>query len=45
LWTDFDREGELIASDIANFCLNINSKLVIKRAVFSSITESEIIST
>ena len=38
LWTDCDREGEMIAYDISEVCLNINKKIEIKRAVFSSIT-------
>jgi DNA topoisomerase-3 len=42
LWTDFDREGELIANDIANICLQVNPNIKVKRAVFSSITNKEI---
>jgi DNA topoisomerase-3 len=47
LWLDCDREGESIASEVANVCQKINPALKshnnILRAKFSSLTDSEIV--
>ena len=38
LWTDCDREGENIASEIRDVCVSANSKIRVYRARFSEIT-------
>ncbi|MEW6188592.1 MAG: DNA topoisomerase I [Actinomycetota bacterium] len=40
--TDFDREGELIGIDAVNKIREVNPNVKVKRARFSSLTESEI---
>ncbi|MDI6689863.1 MAG: DNA topoisomerase I [Actinomycetota bacterium] len=40
--TDFDREGELIGIDAVNKIREVNPNIKVKRARFSSLTESEI---
>jgi len=40
--TDFDREGELIGSDAAALCRDVNKKAPIQRARFSAITKDEV---
>lgn len=42
IWTDCDREGENIASQIENTIKYKNSKIIIKRARFSAISKNEI---
>lgn len=40
IWTDCDREGEHIGSEIANVCRKANPRIVIKRARFSAIIDA-----
>ncbi|MFS7906721.1 putative DNA topoisomerase [Helianthus anomalus] len=42
LWLDCDREGENIAYEVVEVCLNVNSRLNIWRARFSSLIDREI---
>ena len=42
IWTDCDREGENIGSEVAVVCQSVNSRLVIKRAQFSVVQHREI---
>ncbi|KAJ0612116.1 putative DNA topoisomerase transcription factor interactor and regulator CCHC(Zn) family [Helianthus annuus] len=42
LWLDCDREGENIAYEVVEVCLNVNSHLNIWRARFSSLIDREI---
>ena len=42
LWLDCDREGENIAFEVVDVVKNVNSKVKIKRAKFSSLTQTEI---
>ena len=42
LWLDCDREGEAIAFDVIDVCLQQNQNLKILRAHFSALTKSEI---
>lgn len=42
IWTDCDREGENIGFEIIEEALSVNRNLVIKRAVFSALTTSDI---
>ncbi|KVI00499.1 hypothetical protein Ccrd_021255 [Cynara cardunculus var. scolymus] len=42
LWLDCDREGENIAFEVVEVCSNVNSRLNIWRARFSSLIEREI---
>lgn len=37
IWTDCDREGENIGSEVANICLAMKSRLRVLRAYFSAI--------
>ena len=37
IWTDCDREGEHIGSEVAEVCKRANRRLVVKRARFSAI--------
>lgn len=37
IWTDCDREGEHIGSEIAAVCRKANPRIVVKRARFSAI--------
>jgi DNA topoisomerase-3 len=37
IWTDCDREGEHIGSEIATVCRKANRRIVVKRARFSAI--------
>ena len=37
IWTDCDREGENIGSEIKTICLEANSRITVKRARFSAI--------
>ena len=37
IWTDCDREGEHIGSEVATVCRSVNRGLVVKRARFSAI--------
>ncbi|KAJ2140759.1 DNA topoisomerase 3-alpha [Coemansia sp. RSA 564] len=42
IWTDCDREGEGIGYEIAEICRKINSRIVVRRAHFSSVLPQEI---
>ncbi|KAJ2769003.1 DNA topoisomerase 3-alpha, partial [Coemansia nantahalensis] len=42
IWTDCDREGESIGSEIADICRSTNPRIVVKRAHFSSVLPQEI---
>ena len=42
LWLDCDREGEAICFEVISVCLKSNPRLVIKRAIFSALTHSDI---
>eukprot|EP00397_Hematodinium_sp_SG-2012_P007781 GEMP01007831.1.p1 GENE.GEMP01007831.1~~GEMP01007831.1.p1 ORF type:complete len:880 (+),score=215.84 GEMP01007831.1:91-2730(+) len=42
LWLDCDREGEAIAFEVLDVCLEVNANLRIYRAVFSALTRSDI---
>jgi reverse gyrase len=37
IWTDCDREGEHIGSEIASVCRRSNPRIIVKRARFSAI--------
>ena len=37
IWTDCDREGEHIGSEVAAVCKQVNRGLIVKRARFSAI--------
>ena len=37
IWTDCDREGEHIGSEVADVCRKANRRIVVKRARFSAI--------
>lgn len=37
IWTDCDREGEHIGSEVATVCVRANRRLRVKRARFSAI--------
>jgi DNA topoisomerase IA len=37
IWTDCDREGEHIGSEVADVCRKANPRIVVKRARFSAI--------
>jgi len=37
IWTDCDREGEHIGTEIVNVCRKTNRNIVVKRARFSAI--------
>lgn len=37
IWTDCDREGEHIGTEIRDIALRVNSRLEVKRAKFSNI--------
>eukprot|EP00792_Barthelona_sp_PAP020_P005010 TRINITY_DN2453_c0_g1_i1.p1 TRINITY_DN2453_c0_g1~~TRINITY_DN2453_c0_g1_i1.p1 ORF type:complete len:953 (-),score=230.03 TRINITY_DN2453_c0_g1_i1:1879-4737(-) len=43
LWTDNDNEGEAIAYEIKDICVQANSKLIVQRAIFSSVSPREIL--
>ncbi|KAJ1952412.1 DNA topoisomerase, partial [Linderina pennispora] len=42
IWTDCDREGEGIGSEVAQLCRKANPRIVVKRAHFSSVLPQEI---
>ncbi|WVF69806.1 hypothetical protein IAT40_004585 [Kwoniella sp. CBS 6097] len=42
IWTDCDREGEHIGSEVAMVCRKVNRNLVVKRARFSAIIAAQI---
>lgn len=42
VWSDYDREGEAIAFEIAEVCTNANPEIKIHRAKFSSLTDEAI---
>lgn len=42
LWLDCDREGEHISFEVIDTCKKENTRLRIKRAVFSAVTENDI---
>lgn len=42
IWTDCDREGEHIGSEIVEICRGANSRLDIYRARYSAVTQSEL---
>lgn len=42
IWTDCDREGEHIGSEIVEICRDANSRLDIYRARYSAVTQSEL---
>ncbi|ORX38825.1 putative DNA topoisomerase type I [Kockovaella imperatae] len=42
IWTDCDREGEHIGSEVAAVCRRVNRNLVVKRARFSAIIPAQI---
>jgi DNA topoisomerase III len=42
IWTDCDREGEYIGSEIRRICTSKNNRLTVLRARFSSLTEREL---
>lgn len=37
IWTDCDREGEHIGSEIVDVCRKVNRRIIVKRARFSAI--------
>jgi len=40
IWTDCDREGEHIGSEIRDIALGVNNRLEVKRARFSNIEQA-----
>lgn len=42
IWTDCDREGEHIGSEVVKQCRSVNARIEVKRASFSSIIASQI---
>ncbi|KAJ1965435.1 DNA topoisomerase 3-alpha [Dipsacomyces acuminosporus] len=42
IWTDCDREGEGIGSEIMALCHEVNPRIIVKRAHFSSVLPQEI---
>lgn len=42
IWTDCDREGEHIGSEIVEICRGTNSRLDIYRARYSAVTQTEL---
>ena len=42
IWTDCDREGEHIGSEIVEICRAANSRLDVYRARYSAVTQSEL---
>lgn len=42
IWTDCDREGEHIGSEVAQICRKANPRIVVKRARFSAIIAAQI---
>ena len=42
IWTDCDREGEYIGSEIRKICTSKNNRLTVLKARFSSLTEGEL---
>ncbi|KAJ2726409.1 DNA topoisomerase [Coemansia sp. Benny D115] len=42
IWTDCDREGEAIGSEVAEVCKQANPRIIVKRAHFSSVLPQEI---
>lgn len=42
IWTDCDREGENIGSEIADVCRRNNARITVYRARFSSVTPAEV---
>jgi len=42
IWTDCDREGEHIGSEVAAICLRANRRIVVQRARFSAIIPNQI---
>ena len=43
IWTDCDREGEHIGSEVAEVCRKVNRNLRVKRARFSAIIPASVI--
>lgn len=44
IWTDCDREGEYIGTEVRDLALKVNPRLTVKRAKFSNIEPSHILS-
>ncbi|WWD00560.1 hypothetical protein V866_007495 [Kwoniella sp. B9012] len=42
IWTDCDREGEHIGSEVATVCRKVNRNIIVKRARFSAIIAAQI---
>ncbi|WWC86943.1 uncharacterized protein L201_001823 [Kwoniella dendrophila CBS 6074] len=42
IWTDCDREGEHIGSEVASVCRKVNRNIMVKRARFSAIIAAQI---
>lgn len=42
LWLDCDKEGEAIAYEVLELCNKVNSRLKIRRAIFSAVTKRDI---
>ncbi|KAI5479873.1 DNA topoisomerase III [Pseudohyphozyma bogoriensis] len=42
IWTDCDREGEHIGSEVAEICRKANPRIIVKRARFSAIIAAQI---
>lgn len=42
IWTDCDREGEYIGSEVAQICQEANAKIEVYRARYSSLTRAEL---
>lgn len=42
IWTDCDREGEHIGSEIVQICQRVNHRLQVYRARYSAVTQSEL---
>nr|XP_019008510.1 DNA topoisomerase III [Kwoniella pini CBS 10737]OCF47291.1 DNA topoisomerase III [Kwoniella pini CBS 10737] len=42
IWTDCDREGEHIGSEVASVCRKVNRNIIVKRARFSAIIAAQI---
>ena len=42
IWTDCDREGEHIGSEIRDIAVKVNSRIDVKRAKFSNIERASV---